>query len=177
MAEKAVKTLCYLQGVSFVWGKSQKKVYLRLLDPLPPWYPRGKKYSKTNRSPAGESTIKRCSRHPRHIIITRGYHASPRPRALNSDVGSQQHLRTIPSAMEPAGTAVGPGRAHSRQAGAPTGRMTSHPSKKHAEKTKQSPLTAGVLLCAKSLKAFHIASNVAYGRVRCHQTRVHDVDD
>ena len=35
--------------------------------------------------------------------------------------------------------------------------------KKQAEEKKAPPLTAGVLLCAQSLKAFHIESNEAYG--------------
>ena len=40
--------------------------------------------------------------------------------------------------------------------------MTALPTKKQAEK-KKSPLTAGVIVCAKSLKAFHMASDEAYG--------------
>ena len=43
---------------------------------------------------------------------------------MTSDYGSN------PSAEKATGTALGPGRAHERRAGAPTGRMTAFPSKK-----------------------------------------------
>ena len=59
-------------------------------------------------------------------------------------------------------TALGPGRAHDRWAGAPTGRMTALPTKKEAKKKNKSPLMAGVLLLDKSLNAFHISSKEAY---------------
>ena len=42
----------------------------------------------------------------------------------------------MPSAMKAFETALGPGRAHDRRAGAPTGRMTAHPTKKEAKKKK-----------------------------------------
>ena len=38
--------------------------------------------------------------------------------------------------MKASVTALGPGRGHSRRAGAPTGRMTALPTKKQAEKKK-----------------------------------------
>ena len=41
---------------------------------------------------------------------------------------------SIPSATKATGTALGPGRAHDRQAGAPMGRMTALPSEKQGEK-------------------------------------------
>ena len=65
--------------------------------------------------------------------------------------------------MKASETALGPGRAHDRRAGAPTGRMTAHPTKKEAKEKKLSPLMAGVLLCDKSLNAVHISSKEAYG--------------
>ena len=48
--------------------------------------------------------------------------------------GENLFIMMIPSAMKASGTALGPGRAHGRRAGAPTGRMTALPTKKQAEK-------------------------------------------
>ena len=46
----------------------------------------------------------------------------------------QSNYFSIPSAMKASGTALGPGRAHDRRAGAPAERMTALPTKKQAEK-------------------------------------------
>ena len=46
----------------------------------------------------------------------------------------QLNAGSILSATKAIGTALGPGRAHNRRAGVPTGRMTALPSKKQGEK-------------------------------------------
>ena len=46
----------------------------------------------------------------------------------------------------------------------PDGADDRAPVEKTGREKKVSPLTAGVLLCAKSLKARHTASNEVYGR-------------
>ena len=67
--------------------------------------------------------------------------------------------------MKASETALGPGRAHERRAGAPTGRMTALPTKKQANINYILffAFMAGVLLFDKSPNAFHISSNEAYG--------------
>ena len=49
---------------------------------------------------------------------------------MNNRWAWQLNDGSIPSATKATGTALGPGRAHDRRAGAPTGRMTALPSKK-----------------------------------------------
>ena len=65
--------------------------------------------------------------------------------------------------MKASETALGPGRAHDRRAGAPTGRVTVLPTKKHAKKNNLVTLTAGVFFFDKSPNAVHILSQEAYG--------------
>ena len=64
--------------------------------------------------------------------------------------------------MKASETALGPGRAHDRRTGAPTGRVTALPTKKQAKK-KKFAVDGGSLLLDKSLNAFHISSKEAYG--------------
>ena len=52
-----------------------------------------------------------------------------------SQTGQSDYCST-PSAIKASETALGPGRAHDRRAGAPTGRMTAHPTKKRQRKKK-----------------------------------------
>ena len=68
----------------------------------------------------------------------------------------------IPSAMQAATNASGPGHAHYQRVGAPTGRMTSRPTTKYAGQNI-SPLMAGVLLFARAWKGNHTASKVPKG--------------
>ena len=53
--------------------------------------------------------------------------------SAGSLMGMTTGLWFTPTAMKASGTALGPGRAHGRRAGAPTGRMTALPTKKQAE--------------------------------------------
>ena len=48
----------------------------------------------------------------------------------------KRHRHQVDSAMKASETALGRGRAHDRRAGAPTGRMTTLPTKKEAKKKK-----------------------------------------
>ena len=59
--------------------------------------------------------------------------------------------------------ASGLGRHHYWRAGAPTGRMTAHPSKNRAKEQYVSMLMAGVLLFATVSNANHMASKVPNG--------------
>ena len=64
--------------------------------------------------------------------------------------------------MKATGTVLGPGRAHERRAGAPTGRMTALRTKNQAEKSFFAVDGRCLVMC-QGTKAFHIASNEAYG--------------
>ena len=64
--------------------------------------------------------------------------------ACDQSKGQWDHSQTwktdycsIPSAMKASETALSPGRAHDRRAGAPTGRITALQTKKQAEKKKR----------------------------------------